>query len=234
MLNKEKSPKIYLGSNFIIRALLIRIKRFLNPWTSWCPWHLLSATSSEKILSEQVLPQQKKLYLLEGWLFRDYRLFTKYQDQLRQLFSFSSEITARVQKEIEILRGSSPLLVIGLHIRRGDYQLWQEGKYYYSDEQYISVAKKIIEAFSLRGMGIKILICSNEKISVDSPFIEIPTRNIQKNEINDLCLLSHCDYIVGPPSSFSSWASFIGKVPLLHIEDPDQQFTFEQFRINMG
>ena len=233
-LNEKNSPKIYIASNFIIRALLLQIKKLFNPKASWRPWHYLSATSSEKILSEQSFPQQKKFYLLEGWLFRDYILFTKFQDQLRHLFSFSNEVTARIEKEIQILRGSSPSLMIGLHIRRGDYQFWQRGKYYYSDEQYISVIKNLIELFSARGINVKILACSNEKISTDSPINEILTSHTLKSEIEDLCLLSHCDYILGPPSSFSSWASFIGKVPLLHIEDPDQQFSLEQFKINSG
>jgi len=36
--------------------------------------------------------------------------------------------------------------------------------------------------------------------------------------IEDLYLLGYCDYIVGPNSSFSQWASFWGGVPL-HVLD---------------
>jgi len=40
---------------------------------------------------------------------------------------------------------------------------------------------------------------------------------------NDIYLLSCCDYIVGPYSSFSQWASFVGQVPL-HVVDYKNAF----------
>ena len=45
----------------------------------------------------------------------------------------------------------------------------------------------------------------------------------------DLHTLSICDRIIGPFSSYSRWASFIGEVPLCFLETKEQQFGEAQF-----
>ena len=49
--------------------------------------------------------------------------------------------------------------------------------------------------------------------------------------ILDLYTLSLCDRIIGPFSSYSRWASFIGEVPLCFLESKDQEFCDEKFSI---
>ena len=48
----------------------------------------------------------------------------------------------------------------------------------------------------------------------------------------DQWLMSQCDYLVGPPSTFTTWASFMGKVPLLHIMGKDQKVQLCDFVMN--
>jgi hypothetical protein len=50
--------------------------------------------------------------------------------------------------------------------------------------------------------------------------------------VNDLWTLSKCDFVFGPPSTFSQWASFYGKVPLLHLRGNDDRIEVEKFRIS--
>jgi hypothetical protein len=47
--------------------------------------------------------------------------------------------------------------------------------------------------------------------------------------ILDLYTLSLCDRIIGPFSSYSRWASFIGEVPLCFLESKAQQFSEQSF-----
>jgi hypothetical protein len=47
--------------------------------------------------------------------------------------------------------------------------------------------------------------------------------------ILDLYTLSFCDRLVGPVSSYSRWASFIGEVPLCFLESKAQSFTEDSF-----
>jgi len=41
--------------------------------------------------------------------------------------------------------------------------------------------------------------------------------------------LSKCDYLLGPPSTFSMWASFIGDVPLRLIKGAEENIQMDQF-----
>jgi len=34
----------------------------------------------------------------------------------------------------------------------------------------------------------------------------------------DQHLMTRCDYLIGPPSTFTLWASYVGKVPFFQIE----------------
>jgi hypothetical protein len=47
----------------------------------------------------------------------------------------------------------------------------------------------------------------------------------------DLYSLAGCDYILGPPSTFSQWASFYGNKPMLHLSGGDQKIELEKFQV---
>lgn len=46
-----------------------------------------------------------------------------------------------------------------------------------------------------------------------------------------LILLSQCDYIIGLPSSYSQWASFMGEVPVKFIMSSNDQIYAKDFSI---
>lgn len=109
------------------------------------------------------------------------------------------------------------MCVIGVHVRRGDYKTWADGKYFFSDEVYEkymdNLEQKIKQA---NGKRVKFIVFSNENIS----FKESDRILISLNEwYVDQYLMSICDYLVGPPSTFSAWASYVGSVKYFHIVD---------------
>lgn len=53
--------------------------------------------------------------------------------------------------------------------------------------------------------------------------------NAVRSAEDDQTLMSQCDYIIGPPSTFSTWASFMGKVPLLHLYSAGQKVKLSEF-----
>ena len=70
--------------------------------------------------------------------------------------------------------------------------------------------------------NVRFLICSNED-GIDKELLKmVSDTNIfsieNTNGITDLYALSKCDYIIGVPSSYSQWASFMGDVPLYLIQ----------------
>jgi len=107
--------------------------------------------------------------------------------------------------------------IVGIHIRRGDYKKWENGKYYFNDETY----EKYMNAFSqkLSNENIKnrvFIIFSNEKVGFEE------TQNLlisRETWFIDHKVMSICDYLIGPPSTFTLWANYIGKNTLFYIHD---------------
>lgn len=118
-------------------------------------------------------------------------------------------------------------VIIGIHLRRDDYKDWQGGKYYYSNEVFYRVMKELKE--ELCDKRVCFVLCSNENIDCnifsDIDCVVIP----DSSPIKDLYALSKCSYIIGPPSTFSLWASFCGEVPIKVITSPNEKTKLETF-----
>jgi hypothetical protein len=118
-------------------------------------------------------------------------------------------------------------IIIGVHIRYGDYRTFLNGKYFYTLTQYANFFKNIKEIF--KGKEIAFFITSNEKI--DTTFFNGYNFFYLPNSImaEDLFFLSKTDYILGPPSTFSAWASLYGETPLYFVENDKTDFVITDF-----
>ncbi len=171
---------------------------------------------------------QSKIVFVAGWLFRDSLNFEKHQDVIRDFWRPNQSIMEAVNKIMTTNRAQFNI-VIGVHIRRGDYADFQEGKWFFSDAIYADKLLKIKQLAEFDNKKIGFVICSNERIDVqafEGLNIEFEVRHFME----DLCILSACDYIVGVPSTFSMWASFYGQRPLLQIMDRHQDIRFDDFK----
>ena len=119
-------------------------------------------------------------------------------------------------------------IIIGVHIRQGDYARWLGGKYYFSLEQYAQIIKNVQILFEDK--KVKFLIISNNKDNSDY-FKDSQYCFGSGHFIEDMYSLAACDYIIGPPSTFSGWASFYGDVLLYCIENPDRAVHTEDFKM---
>lgn len=157
----------------------------------------------------------KPLIRVGGWEFRCPELVTKHNRFLRHFFQLRTGITRIVHSQMTNIRRKSDL-VVGIHIRRGDYQNWSNGRYYFSWETYAAHIKHVRRSFA--DQKVHFVLCSNEPI-------RLPIQNDMsiagETAATDLFALSSCDLILGPPSSFSTWAGFSGNVPVWHIQTPD-------------
>lgn len=165
-----------------------------------------------------------------GWAFRDYENFKKYSSDLKKIFQPKKEYWDKVEKLESYYRNKSDIL-IGVHLRRGDYKNYKNGKYFYSYDTYKYMMKQVQTL--LKGKKCIFIITSNEPVN-SNLFNDLNIVNERNSAIVDLCLLSKSDYIIGPPSTFSSWASFFGNTPLCFIENPDQIINFTDFKVISG
>lgn len=168
------------------------------------------------------------LNFVEGWSNRlgNAEIVEKHSDAVRKIFAFKFDITNPVDR---LFAAQDEFTVVGVHIRRGDYKEWLNGAYYYTDDEYICVLKNIEEQLELEGKKARFLLCSNEKVNLDNygklDCFVIPDASGSQ----DLYALSKCSYIIGPPSSYSQWASFIGKVPVKFILSSGEKMDLSDF-----
>jgi hypothetical protein len=171
------------------------------------------------------------LNFFKGWLFRDgwfieeIPKLRQHGDEIRHYFRPLPKYQQNVDSLISKLRTQADIL-IGVHIRQGDYQTHQNGRYFYTIEQYIQVMKNVQELFG--NQKIKFLICSNQQQNQD--YLQNFSYSCGNNQIiEDMYSLAECDYIIGPPSSYSMWASFYGQKPLYMIRDVNKKLSIENF-----
>lgn len=171
----------------------------------------------------------KILGCTKGWTTRtDTRYLTQTKKELQCIFRPKDAIMNKAEGLIEKMKQTSDI-VVGVHIRRGDYATWNDGRFYYELEDYHHFMLRVKDLY--QGQHVSFFISSNEDFELDI-FTNCNCHRFGKEPsgaILDLYSLSVCDLIMGPVSSYSRWASFIGEVPLCFLETKDQKFTKDSF-----
>lgn len=165
----------------------------------------------------------------KGWQTRtDTRYLQQTMPELQRIFRPKDEIMQKAKAMIAGLLHESDM-VVGVHIRRGDYAIWNDGRFFYSLEEYHQFMLRIQQSY--KDKRVSFFISSNESFNPEI-FENCVCQRFGKEPsgaILDLYTLSLCDRIIGPFSSYSRWASFIGEVPLCFLESKEQQFTEDSF-----
>jgi hypothetical protein len=171
--------------------------------------------------------KRRRILFMQGWQFNAHSALARHADAIRDYFRPREEFRANVSALIGRARTLGDVLV-GVHIRHGDYRTHRDGKYFYELETYGALMEHVRGLFPDRKVAF--LICSNaeqdEKIL--SRFNHLTGTG---HLIEDLYALAECDYILGPPSTYTMWASFYGGVPLYTIEDPRTMPSLDNFRV---
>lgn len=165
----------------------------------------------------------------KGWYtMNDTRYLAQTKKELQHIFQPRKEIMEKASEMINRIRENADF-VVGIHIRHGDYKTFYGGRYFYSLEEFHHFMLQIKNIY--RGKRVAFFISSNESFCTDI-FDECQCYRFGKvpsGDILDLYTLSLCDRILGPWSTYSRWASFIGEVPLCFIKSKDQIFTEDDF-----
>jgi len=163
--------------------------------------------------------------LRDGWFANDLANLNKHQIEIRKYFEPLKKYQKNIDNLISKIRVNTDLL-IGVHIRQGDYLQHQDGRYFYSTEVYVKIMESVLRLFPQQ--KVKFLICSNQKQENES-FQHLSFVYGNNHLIEDMYSLAECDYIIGPPSSYTMWASFYGDRPLYMIRDIDKTLIMEDF-----
>ena len=169
----------------------------------------------------------KLLFVLSGWFYRDDSNFKKHAEAIRDFFRPRSVLQVNVDKLVDEVRRRADVLV-GVHIRHGDYVVHRGGIYFYETEQYLQIMEKVRDLFPHR--AVSFLVCSDGSQPAGC-FSGFAVAFGSGHLVEDMYAFAKCDYLVGPPSTYTKWASFYGRVPIYTLLDPDAPVSLENFQI---
>lgn len=169
---------------------------------------------------------KSKLVFVYGWLFRDRVNEKKYRQLLIDIWQPNKNYVTNINNYWKRYKTNCDVL-IGVHMRGGDYKKFEGGKWYYEPHQYYDKMKELARLDVFTGKKIGYVICTNERNVSFMNTDDFVVFHEERHFIEDLFLLSKCDYIIGPPSTFSGLASFYGQTPLYTITDINKQVSNE-------
>jgi hypothetical protein len=182
------------------------------------------------------LARSRYVLFLSGFYFAAPASLQRHRQEIVTTLAPPAEVLDSVRRVMGRC-GQRADIQIGVHMRRTDYRVFCDGLLFYTDAEFYAVMHYLAER--LRPKTICFHLVSDEPIdpaAFDGLNIEIH----RGAPLEDMYLLASCDYIIGPNSSFSHWASFWGAVPLhildwktmdrfcpndaVHYPDPDRHF----------
>ena len=170
--------------------------------------------------------------VVSGWYVRYYDLFLKYRSEICDWFTIAPTFTEPVKAWMQQFGG----LRLGVHVRRGDYADWKGGTYFFDNQTYAAYIRRFAELWP--GKDIDVFVATNDaSLQPDhlTSLIDIPRVRIHQlagNAVEDLYMLSQCDYLIGPPSTYSLVAAMYRDVPLCRMDDANAAaMTPDSFRL---
>ncbi len=226
--NPRLGKKIHRG----IHTLQRYARKFHNRTGHWPPrvrvldigWRGACDLDSPEFVG---LARQPGVLIAKGWLFRAYTSFERHAEAIRELFIPIAEHRENVERTVAPLRDQADI-VVGVHIRHGDYRNFLGGQFFFTLDQYADLMRAVRAQFPDR--RIAFLVCSDVPQPATA-FGDLPVTFGPGHLVEDLYSLAACDYLIGPPSTYTLWASFYGEVPLRIVADPTLPFDTHDFEI---
>jgi hypothetical protein len=164
--------------------------------------------------------------IVHGWQFVCGESLSEHRAALTAFLGPVRRVRERVEAAVAAARGEGELLV-GVHVRRGDYREFADGRYFFGLELY---GDAIAQARALLApRPVRFVVCSDTPLSPDAFGTDVAAG--PGDAVGDLYTLAACDYLIGPPSTFSMWASFYGDVPLFTLESDAPRLRRDGFRV---
>jgi hypothetical protein len=201
-------------------------KRGLLPGTAWfdTKWDVTRMVDVGDAAFLDVISRRRPV-LCGGFFYRSPELLKKHASLVRSYFALAPETAAnaaRIEQNIRRPGGQNAgKRIVGVHIRRRDYRVFRGGIYFFELEVFTAYMQRIKE---LLGGQCRFVVCCEETLE-PSIFAGFDVTWGPGDLVGDLLALSACDFIIGPPSTFSGWASFSREIPRHFIKTSDSTRT---------
>ena len=234
----------------VVRSMyqLTKVSRLLP----WFPIQSAKATRNPqgkglREFIEELESRGGRLAFVSTWKIRSYELCGKHAETIRRLFMPVPRLRKNADDRLQGLR-ENVNLILGVHIRHGDYRRHASGALFYSPAEYRRWMEEFAACFP--GQKVGFAVCSDAKQEADDfaglKMVFGPGNDeadaygnkrhdpVKGIIVEDNYLLSQCDYILGTVSTFCSWAAFWGNKPLLQVKSKSEHAIPERFAIPIG
>lgn len=234
------SPKSFLWKSFFLLLRLLDNKRFAGlvrilqslPGIQKADPTRLGSETSNRTLSrfyEYVLEATSRVILVEENTFY---LVADHENEeaaaaLKKIFNLKKKYTkecARLFQQCDTTR-----ITVGVHLRRRDYRTFAGGRYFFDNQQYRGFLSQLQSANPYPGKLEFLLVCEEPLEIADFRPLEVKCFGPSSIGV-DQALLSACNFIVGPPSTFSGWAAFLHRIPRAEIQSRNQSISWADFK----
>lgn len=167
-----------------------------------------------------LIGKKYRIKIESGWVFRADDLTEKHYQVLKKNYQFKNYEGKKKAKYIKSFlkkEKEKGKFLVGFHLRKGDYKYWNKGRFFFDDNFYIEAIFKIKKSLIKENKDPYIIGVSDEKINLING-IDFYIKGAWKD---DQWALQNCDLIIGPPSTFTMWASFISEIPLIQLNSID-------------
>lgn len=219
------TPRIRLLAVKIVNKFLRSIKLKSKRIVMASDIHAVQAVLEEDI-------SKKDIYCY-GWPFYDLPSLRKNASLIRQYFAPNENSKRYVDGVFEnICSLNNEKIVVGVHMRRGDYRIWRNGEFYFEDEVYKHYMDQLCDILITEGKQVVYILFSNEPVNREHFYSENYSVVVAEGSaIEDFFTQAKCDYLIGPPSSFSGVASFLGEVPRYIVVNKNDKLSLDKMKI---
>jgi hypothetical protein len=206
------SPQPSILNTYELSNLILKLCRKLKISNSLLSVQSLAEGESYSLDSDTSLIRSKYNFI-SGWLYRGEENMAKHKNAIRAMFALSDsnqeQLNAYLEKNL-----SSSAMNVGVHIRQGDYETFEGGKYFFEFKEYRDYMKRVKAFFTEK--EVHFLVCSNADVDV-SIFEGLDVSIGRGRAVVDMYALSACDLVIGPPSTFTMWGNFMTGVSLIQL-----------------
>jgi hypothetical protein len=195
------------------RPAFLRVASFLGTVPTVRFWQPGSVFFDEEDAGDPRLATMihSPIVVFEGWDFRSRRAILRFREKIVSVFRPRPAIEQEVQKRMSMVRGNGDV-VVGVHVRWEDYRGTDR---FLELPEYASRIRELRALLSPRKAAF--LVVSPEQV----PAVSLPETSFVfsgQSAVVDMYSLAQCEYVMGPPSTFSMWASFYGGHPLFLLK----------------
>lgn len=239
----------YIKNDSIAKRFIICLMYLYgcNPFSKYYSAQSISTTKGEFLTAEVVenfdlanlesfcIVSKKKTTFLSGWEICNWKLVEKHQHEIRSFLQIRKKYVDISDFFIAEKRKKYNFL-IGIMIRQGDYQYYQNGRHYFSTQQYSSWIEELSKIFEDQGK-VGFVIASDapqslHNFSNQNIYFTTGIAGGEGHYIESLLELSSCDVIASVPSTFSMWAAFVGDIPIMPLISIDKILTKDSLLTN--